>query len=226
VDGVRFRLDLTANEKIQKFHAFKISQAGLNASHLATFGETFSRVYVGIRNDVPPTYLALAKTAAAPTHPTPQAKLSSHNNIFKCSHQARQLFSESSTTTATLPLIMDSPVVTANMPAATAHFGALKAQKDAARQESIRIAKANAPAATLHFGARKQEKDAQRALDITRAKAAAPSATLYFGKLAEEKKAAKAAKVAKSVENYSAPAATQYFNAKKAAKASRGASLQ
>jgi hypothetical protein len=67
VDGVRFRLDLTPNEKIQKFHAFKISQAGLNASHLATFGETFSRVYVGIRNDVPPTYLALAKRQPQPT---------------------------------------------------------------------------------------------------------------------------------------------------------------
>ena len=83
---------------------------------------------------------------------------------------------------------MDSPVATANMPAASAHFAARKVKMDLARAESVRIMKANAPAATQ-----------------------------YFGKINDDKKAEKEAKLAKAAAKYEAPAATQYFNAKKAA---------
>ena len=114
---------------------------------------------------------------------------------------------------------MDSPVATANMPAASAHFAARKVEKDLIRAESIRIMKANAPAAIQYFGKKADGKKAAKEAKIAKsvAEQEVPAATLHFGKLNEQKKAEKEAKLAAEAAKYEAPAATQYFNAKKAA---------
>ena len=108
---------------------------------------------------------------------------------------------------------MDSAVI---MPAATAHFSKIKAEKDAARAEAIEIAKANAPIATRHFGAKKAEKDARIAAEVEAAKANAPAATKHFGRLAAEKKAEREARIAEEIAKYQQPVAPAYFNAKMA----------